>query len=73
PAWDNLYMWDSQTGRTFQIAGQDNTLSHRYSTYLPSIADGWLTWSVTMVTDTQELAQFAGLPSEELRAAEPAS
>ena len=37
----------------------------------PNIADGWLTWSVTLVTDTQELAVFARITTDDLRAAEP--
>ena len=72
-AWDDLFMWDSSTNRTYQIAGQDNTLSHRYGTYLSNIGGGWLTWSVTFVTDTQNLAEFAGLQTNDMRAAEPAS
>jgi len=71
PAWDNLYMWDSQTGRTYQIAGQHDSMAHRYATYLSNIAGGWLTWSVTLATDTEELSQFAGITTDDLRAAEP--
>ena len=71
-AWQNLFMWDSHTNQTYQVAGQHDTLAHRYSTYLPNIGGGWLTWSVTFATDAQTLAQFAGLTLEDLRAAEPA-
>ena len=36
-AWDDLFVWDSRTNQTYQIAGQHDTLSHRYGTYLCNI------------------------------------
>ena len=72
-AWDDLFVWDSRTNQTYQIAGQHDTLSHRYGTYLCNIGGGWLTWSVSLTTDTQLLAEFDGIKTEDLRAAELAS
>ncbi len=70
-AWDNLFMWDSESNHSYQIAGHDNTLSHRFSTYLPNIDGGWLTWSVIFATQTHTLVQFSGITTDDLRAAQP--
>ena len=71
PPYDKLYMWDSATGRTYEVVGQFDTLSHLHGTFLPSIAGGWLTWEAALGTDTQLNAQFAAIRTDDLRAAEP--
>ena len=63
---DSLFVWDSETQTKRDLI----TTDAYHSSYLLSVAGGWLSWSVNLDTPAAELAVFGSVKVADLRAAE---